>query len=1039
MFKIGHLTRIASQPAAAAKAGRLKALLFVAATPIFVFLLARNVVWSDIWSSSRELGKRPELLTLFVLGFGAAFALRSLAWGALLSKPASSIALFRILHAVLLANHILPISAGDLLRPPMAARHDVPLAEGAATTLVARLLDFAALLALSMVLLPLVAFDSSSILYVLIIPASFLVMSAGFLIWFHVQDELHLPPLIYGKVFSVKVALQTISPKRIFKAFLLTLPAWILEGTVLFVASKAMGIELSLAGAIGVTAFTILFQAFRVTPGGIGVYEASMATALTFYGVPIQDGLTLALLTHGLKYAYSLSVGGLLTIMEVGKVSLDPLKKIRGSRTDVKKASTLEVAAARCWNVLNEGKPFTVVFVTGVILVTSLLHIGGSGYWLRAGAAIVALLPLFVLFFRYDYPLKLRWVLWGALAATIAFTRTIDPLSIALVLSLYLFFTVFLWGSVYYHLRIGAKWSNFTRFWRLVIENPDPTSGNFLEQAPKSLTLVLLFSYLSTDITIARLGTVEVFVAALAIFTVVAHQWLFTWVPPVSVTPTRLINRDRNRISKKVIAIVIDGCRADRLREANTPFIDRLRREGTDFVDVRTVYPARTVTCFSSMFTGASPKVHGMGSNFVASLGVKCESIFESLKKQGLKGKMVGIAHLIDAFGHDDVQSVTAVMDNDEVDHALVARAKALMQSENPDLMILQLISVDQTGHARGSYNREYLEKIEVSDKIIEEFLGWCDTNGYLKDATVLITADHGQGIGIGGHGHMTPSEIYVPCIMWGAGIEHGAVRTDTHSVMDIAPTISYLLGTMPPEKSTGQVMIGYGQPSNVTAIIIPARNEALNLPGVLAGIPCEAIPNVKVIVIDDGSTDDTSEVARRAGADVVVRHEQNRGLGAALRTGFVTALAYEATSAVYIDADGEYDSREIPLVLAPVLSGQADYVLGSRYRGKLTGQHPIKYIGNKILNAIVSMLSGHLISDGQTGMRAFSRKALQSAEIIHDYNYAQVLTLDLLKKGMKLAQVPITYQTRKSGRSFITFRYLWRVPLGIAREVLTS
>jgi glycosyltransferase involved in cell wall biosynthesis len=211
------------------------------------------------------------------------------------------------------------------------------------------------------------------------------------------------------------------------------------------------------------------------------------------------------------------------------------------------------------------------------------------------------------------------------------------------------------------------------------------------------------------------------------------------------------------------------------------------------------------------------------------------------------------------------------------------------------------------------------------------------------------------------------------------------------------------------------------------------------NLPDVLAAIPRAHIPNALVIVVDDGSTDDTAGVAYRSGADIVVSHEHNRGLGAALRTGIATALQHDAAAAVYIDADGEYDPADIPAMLRPVLHGSADYVLGSRYRGRLRGQRLSRLVGNKILNVVVTVLSGHVISDGQTGLRAFSRRALESAEIIHDYNYAQVLTLDLLKKGMRLEQVPITYQTRKHGRSFVGPQYLWRVPVGILREVLTS
>ena len=241
--------------------------------------------------------------------------------------------------------------------------------------------------------------------------------------------------------------------------------------------------------------------------------------------------------------------------------------------------------------------------------------------------------------------------------------------------------------------------------------------------------------------------------------------------------------------------------------EASTPCIDRLRKEGVDYLNTATVYPARTVTGFSSMLTGALPKVHGLRSNFVPRLGVKCESIFDSLRSSGKKGKLVGIAHLVDAFGHDDVETVTAVTHNDEIDDALIARARAVMERDDPDLLVVQLLSVDQTGHARGSYNSEYLSKIEATDRIIGDFLGWCRDAGYLDDATVLVTSDHGQGIGIGGHGHMSSTETYVPCILWGAGVERSGKVDDPRSIMDVAATIAYFLGVRPPSRSMGQVL----------------------------------------------------------------------------------------------------------------------------------------------------------------------------------------------------------------------------------------
>ncbi len=464
--------------------------------------------------------------------------------------------------------------------------------------------------------------------------------------------------------------------------------------------------------------------------------------------------------------------------------------------------------------------------------------------------------------------------MWGYLAVFLIAFRFVDVAAVALMFGLYATFTVFLWGTVYYHLRIGTSWTNFTRFWRLVVENHDPTSGNFLEQVPKAALLVFAFQMLVERPGLGDMLAFEGFTLAVGVTAVLFHQWFFRWPPAPPLAPTRLRAAHGVRRSRRFIAIVIDGCRADRLLEADTPFIDRLRREGADYTNMTTVYPARTVTAFSSMLTGAPPRAHGMRSNFVPSLGIKCDSVFDSLRDSGLKGRLVGIAHLVDAFGESDVETVSAVTSNDEIDEALAARARDVMERDDPDLLVVQLLSVDQTGHARGSYNDEYLAKIEAADRIIEDFLVWCERRDYLDDATVLVTSDHGQGIGIGGHGHMSPSEAVVPCILWGKGVERTGPSHEPRSIMDVAPTIAYYLGAQPPAESVGQVL-GMAEDRERTrplAVIVPAHNEAENLADTLAEMPRQSVDGMKVIVVDDGSTDGTAEVARRGGAHVVVR-----------------------------------------------------------------------------------------------------------------------------------------------------------------------
>jgi hypothetical protein len=223
---------------------------------------------------------------------------------------------------------------------------------------------------------------------------------------------------------------------------------------------------------------------------------------------------------------------------------------------------------------------------------------------------------------------------------------------------------------------------------------------------------------------------------------------------------------------------------------------------------------------------------------------------------------------------------------------------------------------------------------------------------------------------------------------------------------------------------------------NSLVAVIVPAHNEIETIADVVARIPRDG--NVRVIVVDDGSNDGSGAAALAAGADEVVGHPSRRGLGAALRTGLLTARTMGAAAAVYLDADGEYDPADLPAVLQPVIRGEADYVLGNRFPIARTVMRPARHCGNRAFSWLVSTLAGRWIADGQTGFRAFGPRALACAEIIHDYNYAQVLTLDLLRKQMRLAEVPIGYRVRTKGRSFIRYHeYARRVVPAMVREIL--
>jgi glycosyltransferase involved in cell wall biosynthesis len=220
-------------------------------------------------------------------------------------------------------------------------------------------------------------------------------------------------------------------------------------------------------------------------------------------------------------------------------------------------------------------------------------------------------------------------------------------------------------------------------------------------------------------------------------------------------------------------------------------------------------------------------------------------------------------------------------------------------------------------------------------------------------------------------------------------------------------------------------------------AVVVPAKDEGATIGALLDGISEVSIPghDLHPIVVDDGSTDATAAIARGRGAEVVL-HPGNRGLGAAVRTGLRAAVASGAVAVAYLDADLEYAPGDIPKLLEPVLSGRADYVLGSRFRGGVRGMRLYRRAGNYAFTALLVLLTGTSMTDGQTGMRAFSREAADRAEIVHDYNYAQVLTLDLLRKGFRFEEVPIRYSVREHGESFIRWSYPAKVLPAIWREL---
>ena len=221
-------------------------------------------------------------------------------------------------------------------------------------------------------------------------------------------------------------------------------------------------------------------------------------------------------------------------------------------------------------------------------------------------------------------------------------------------------------------------------------------------------------------------------------------------------------------------------------------------------------------------------------------------------------------------------------------------------------------------------------------------------------------------------------------------------------------------------------------------AVLIPAKDEEATIGELLDRLNRVWVPGCEpyAIVVDDGSTDGTARLAHERGA-FVVQHEVNRGLGAAVRTGLRAAVGSGADLVAYLDADLEYRPEDVPRLVEPVLAGRADYVLGSRFLGGGVEKMKLnRWIGNHFFTLLLVVLTWRWMTDGQTGMRAFSREAAASAEIVHDYNYAQVLTLALLRKGFAFEEVPIRYSLREHGTSFVSWRYPAKVLPAIWHEL---
>ena len=202
---------------------------------------------------------------------------------------------------------------------------------------------------------------------------------------------------------------------------------------------------------------------------------------------------------------------------------------------------------------------------------------------------------------------------------------------------------------------------------------------------------------------------------------------------------------------------------------------------------------------------------------------------------------------------------------------------------------------------------------------------------------------------------------------------------------------------------------------------IVPALNEAENVGRVVDELRAFD-PGLEVVVIDDASGDGTARIAEEHGAQVV-RLPFNLGIGGAVQTGYRYAFEHGFDVAVQVDGDGQHDPAQLPLILGPLLDGEADLVVGSRFAG--AGKYrstATRRIGITIFARVVSAVVRQRVTDTTSGFRAVNRKGIQlfAADYPHDYPEVEA-TVMCVKHRLRLVEVPVTMRERAGGRSSIT------------------
>ena len=209
--------------------------------------------------------------------------------------------------------------------------------------------------------------------------------------------------------------------------------------------------------------------------------------------------------------------------------------------------------------------------------------------------------------------------------------------------------------------------------------------------------------------------------------------------------------------------------------------------------------------------------------------------------------------------------------------------------------------------------------------------------------------------------------------------------------------------------------------PADRFLVLVPAHNEADCLPAVVSELRA-IMPGVDLLVVDDGSLDDTPAVLAAHGVDSL-RLLQRVGLGTAVRAGLRRAASMGYGTVVRIDGDGQHDARDIAAIAGPVLRGEADVVIGTRYAGRRPGPAgALRRVAQRALAFVLSAITGRPVTDATSGFCAFGPRALRLLTAHHPGGYPEVeLRLLLHRHGLTVCEVPIQQRPRLAGRTTLT------------------